>query len=106
VPLDTPFRSMSRGEGMKAMLCAALAHRPELLLLDEPFAGLDPLVREEVLRGVLAAHEGATLCVTHDLDVASRLADRTLLLSEGRIAREEAQVSPRDMIRMLGEVAS
>jgi ABC-2 type transport system ATP-binding protein len=86
VPLDTPFRALSRGEGMKAMLVAALAPDPALLLLDEPFAGLDPVVREEVLRGVIRAGGQTILCATHDLDVAARIADRVAVLSRGRIA--------------------
>ena len=88
VPLRTPFKSMSRGEGMKAMLVAALAPEPELLLLDEPFAGLDVIAREEVLRGVIGAlreGERSVLCTTHDLDVASRIADDAALLSAGKI---------------------
>lgn len=90
VPMKTRFKSMSRGQGMKAMLVAALAPEPDLLLLDEPFAGLDVLVREEVLQGVLAAlkdGERTVLCATHELDVASRIADRVAVLERGRIVQ-------------------
>ena len=90
IPADTPFKAMSRGEGMKAMLAAALAPRPPLLLLDEPFAGLDPLVREEVLRSVIGElrdGERTVLVATHDLDVVARIADRVAILAGGRIAR-------------------
>jgi len=91
VPTNTKFKQMSRGQGMKAMLAAALAPSPRVLLLDEPFGGLDPLVREEVLRNVIAALGGeprTVLMCTHDLDVAARVADRIAVLVEGRVVRE------------------
>jgi ABC-2 type transport system ATP-binding protein len=91
VPQRTRFAAMSRGQAMKAMLAGALAPDPRVLLLDEPFGGLDPLVREDVLRNVIAALGGeprTVLMATHDLDVAARVADRVALLAGGRIVRE------------------
>ena len=91
VPRKSRIGSMSRGESMKAMLVAALASAPEVLLLDEPFGGLDAIVREEFLRGVLSVLEEprpTVLLVTHDLDVAARLADRLAVLKNGVIVRE------------------
>ena len=91
VPLAKRFKHMSRGQGMKAMLAAAMASDPDLLLLDEPFGGLDPLVREEVLRNVINAlgeNPRTVLLTTHDLDVAARVADRVAVLSDGRVSRE------------------
>jgi ABC-2 type transport system ATP-binding protein len=91
VPLDTPFRALSLGEATKAMLVAAMAHAPRLLLLDEPFSGLDAAAREELLRGFLSevSLDGRTVLVTtHDLDVASRIADRIAVLANGRIERD------------------
>jgi ABC-2 type transport system ATP-binding protein len=91
VPLDVRFKDLSRGQGMKAMLAAALAPDPEVLLLDEPFAGLDPMVRDDVLKGVLGElREGrrTVICATHELDAAARIADRVAILAKGRIARE------------------
>lgn len=90
VPLLTPFRGLSRGQAMKAMLAGALAHDPELLLLDEPFTGLDPLARDDILRAVIEELRGerTVLLSTHDLEVATRVADRVAILDGGRIARE------------------
>jgi ABC-2 type transport system ATP-binding protein len=91
VPLDVRFKDLSRGQGMKAMLAAALAPDPEVLLLDEPFAGLDPMVRDDVLKGVLGElREGrrTVICATHELDAAARIADRVAILAKGRIVRE------------------
>jgi ABC-2 type transport system ATP-binding protein len=91
VPLGTRFRDMSRGEGMKAMLALSLAHGPQILLLDEPFAGLDPIVRVEVLRHVIGAageRRRTVLLSTHDLEVVARVADRIALLAQGRIVRD------------------
>jgi ABC-2 type transport system ATP-binding protein len=114
VPTNVPFRALSRGQGMKAMLAAALAPDPEVLLLDEPFAGLDPMVRDEVLRGVLGElRDGrrTVVCATHELDAAARVADRVAVLAGGRIVREgtladvvEAADEPTDVPRRLHEV--
>ncbi len=90
VPLHTPLSALSRGQGMKVMLVAALAPEPELLLLDEPFAGLDPLVREQVLAVVIdsvRAGERTVLCATHELELAARIADRIAVLEGGRIVQ-------------------
>ncbi len=86
VPLDTSFCSLSRGQAMKAMVLGALAPRPKLLLLDEPFGGLDPNAREELMASLLACVENqaqSILIATHQLDVAARLADRVVVLEEG-----------------------
>ena len=91
VATDVRFQHLSRGQGMKAMLAAALGSGPELLLLDEPFGGLDPMVRETVLSSVIGAignEPRGVLIATHDLDVAARIADRVALLADGRISRE------------------
>jgi ABC-2 type transport system ATP-binding protein len=91
IPTDVKLRDLSRGQGMKAMLAAALAPDPDVLLLDEPFAGLDPIVREEVLRSVIGQlRDGRRTVVvaTHELDAAARIADRVAVLSDGRIVKE------------------
>ena len=90
VPRATRLGAMSKGQGTKAMLVLALAHDPEVLLLDEPFGGLDPLVREDVLRAVIGAlrsERRTVLCATHELDVAARIADRVAIVAAGRVLR-------------------
>jgi ABC-2 type transport system ATP-binding protein len=90
VPRATPLGRMSRGEAMKTMLLLAAAAPRELLLLDEPFGGLDPVVRQELLGSVLGIDGGpAVLVATHELDLVARLADRVLVLADGRIVRDE-----------------
>lgn len=81
-------KDLSKGQREKHLLVAALAHRPELLLLDEPFSGLDPVVRQEVLGAVLGhlRDEGRTiLVVTHSLLDVERLADRVVLVEDGDV---------------------
>jgi ABC-2 type transport system ATP-binding protein len=78
---------------MKAALLSSLAYRPKLLVLDEPFSGLDPLVREEFVRGVLevsALGEWTVLVSSHDIDEVERLADRVALLDGGKLRVNES----------------
>jgi ABC-2 type transport system ATP-binding protein len=88
IPLTRKFKQLSRGQAARALLVAALGQSPRLLLLDECFAGLDPLARRDLLAGFLAElaeHEIPTLAVTHDLDVAARIAERVMVLAAGRV---------------------
>lgn len=84
--------ALSGGQGQRVALARALVREPELLLLDEPFGALDALTRigmQALVRALCAAHRPAVLLVTHDVDEAVQLADRVLVLAEGRIAHEE-----------------
>lgn len=87
-------RGMSRGELVKAMLVLALARRPRLLVLDEPLAGLDPLVRDEAMRLLMRARdEGTTILFSshHGEDVA-RIATEVAFVHGGHIvARAPAE---------------
>jgi sulfonate transport system ATP-binding protein len=83
--------SLSGGQAQRVSLARALVSEPDLLLLDEPFSGLDALTRIEMHRLVLdlwERHRPAVLLVTHDVDEALALADRALVLADGRIAHE------------------
>jgi len=81
--------SLSLGNQQRVQLAAALVHRPELLVLDEPFSGLDP-VGVDVLSGVLrrsARSDGAAVVFSsHQLDLVERLCDEVVLIDHGRIA--------------------
>ena len=83
-----PARALSGGEAQRVSLARAFAARPELLLLDEPFAGLDAPTRAQLLEDfaqILAEARPTTLLVTHDRAEALRLADRVAVLIEGRL---------------------
>jgi len=81
--------SLSLGNQQRVQLAAALVHRPDVLVLDEPFSGLDP-VGVDVLSGVLrraARSEGAAVVFSsHQLDLVERLCDEVVLIDHGRIA--------------------
>ncbi len=87
--LDTPVRSLSLGQRMRAELAAALLHSPELLILDEPTIGLDVLSKQRLREFLIAerAERGTTLLLTtHDMGDIERLCDRVLVVDHGRLA--------------------
>lgn len=95
LPGERKLRDLSRGQRMKAALIAALTYRPELLVLDEPFSGLDPLVREEFITGLLELAEGEGFTVvlaSHDIEEVARLADHVVLLNHGVVVLDEDSV--------------
>jgi len=92
---------LSGGEQQRVALARSLVRQPSLLLADEPFGALDALTRlkmHDLLRELCARHRPAVLLVTHDVDEAISLADRILVLDEGRLI-EDLRVdlpAPRD----------
>jgi ABC-type multidrug transport system ATPase subunit len=104
--LTAPQRiaAMSRGTKMKAALLASLAYRPELVLLDEPFTGLDPVVRDELVRALLqaCAERTATVFVSsHDIDEIERLADWIGFIERGRLLFAEPTALLLSRFRLL-----
>ncbi len=90
LPTDKTVKTLSRGNQTKLALVAAMAHGPRLLLLDEPTAGLDPVVRAEVLDvlwEITEDGEHAVLYSTHVLSDINRLADELVFLRDGRIVQ-------------------
>lgn len=81
-------KHLSRGELAKAALLIALAYRPELLVLDEPSSGLDPVVRRDILEAIVrtVADEGRTVFFSsHLLDEIERVSDRLAMIVNGRV---------------------
>ena len=85
---ETRIKNLSRGERAKVGLLVALAYRPELLLLDEPSAGLDPGARRHILEAIVrtVAEEGRTVIFSsHLLDEVERVSDRVAMIHHGRV---------------------
>ena len=92
LPEDRKLKQLSRGMLMKAALLSSLAYRPKLLVLDEPFSGLDPLVRDEFIHGVLevsAVGDWTVVVSSHDIEEVERLADHVAMLDAGRLGLSE-----------------
>lgn len=93
LPAERKLGQLSRGMLMKAALVSSLAYRPKLLVLDEPFSGLDALVRDEFIRGLLdvsAQGEWTVLVSSHDIEEVERLCDRVAMLERGRLRLNES----------------
>jgi ABC-2 type transport system ATP-binding protein len=90
--LDRKIRNLSRGQRVKAAFTGALSFHPRLLIMDEPFAGLDPAVRDEVLDALfeLMNREAWSILVSsHEIDEVERLADLVVVLDEGKAVISE-----------------
>ena len=86
------IRGLSRGQHVRTGLLMALVHRPELLVLDEPSSGLDPVVRRDILEAIIrtVASEGRTILFSsHLLDEVERVSDRVAMLHQGRVVLED-----------------
>lgn len=84
---------LSRGQRARAALLVAVAHRPELLVLDEPSSGLDPLVRRDILDAIIrtVADEGRTVVFSsHLLDEVQRVSDRIAILNHGKLSHSSS----------------
>ncbi len=86
LPVDRKLKHLSRGMRMKALLASSLAYRPKLIVLDEPFNGLDPLVRDQLIEALLENVDGATVVISsHDLAEIESFASHIGYLNEGRL---------------------
>ena len=93
LPEDRKLSRLSRGMLMKAVLLSSLAYRPKLLVLDEPFSGLDPLARHEFIAGLIEAArlgEWSVLVSSHDIDDVEKLVDRAVMIDAGRLVLQES----------------
>ncbi|MGH9685680.1 MAG: ABC transporter ATP-binding protein [Candidatus Acidiferrales bacterium] len=100
LPTDRRIRELSHGMRMKAALASSLAYRPRLIILDEPFTGLDPLVRDELIEGTLQAAEGATILVScHDLSDIETFVTHIGYLDRGRLQFSEEMTSLTNRFR-------
>jgi ABC-2 type transport system ATP-binding protein len=98
LPPSRKLRHLSHGMRMKAAMASALAYRPKLIVLDEPFTGLDALVRDELIEGLLPSAENTTVFISsHDLSEIENFASHIGFLDRGRLqfAEEMGSLSAR-----------
>jgi ABC-2 type transport system ATP-binding protein len=102
LPRKQKLKQLSRGMKMKAALVSAIAYRPQLLILDEPFSGLDPLVRDELVEGILAIaadHRWTVFVSSHDLAEIENLVTHVAYLDRGRLQFSEELASLQERFR-------
>src|SRR5689334_16547734 len=100
LPRDRKLGKLSRGMRMKAALVSSLAYHPRLIVLDEPFGGLDPLVRDELIEGLVERGREATIFISsHDLAEIENLASHVGYLEQGRLRFSEEMSSLAERFR-------
>ena len=94
LPLDRKIKALSRGMKMKLALASALAFHPRLIVLDEPFGGLDPLVRDQLIEGLLErAAESTIFLSSHDLAEIESFSSHVGYLDSGKLLFSEEMAS-------------
>lgn len=100
LPLERKLGQLSRGMQIKAALVSSLAYHPKLIILDEPFTGLDPLVRDQLIEGLLERAGGATVLISsHDLAEIESFASHVGYLDQGRLLLSEEMNALNDRFR-------
>jgi ABC-type multidrug transport system ATPase subunit len=102
LPRRTRLKDLSRGMRMKAALVSSIAYRPRLLILDEPFSGLDPLVRDELTDGILelaVETEWTVFVSSHDLSELESIVSHVAYIEQGRILFSEELASVQARFR-------
>lgn len=108
LPLDQKIKSFSRGMRMKTAFLSSLAYRPRLLLLDEPFSGLDPVVLSDLLDALVEItqqEEWTMLLSSHDMDHVERLVDDVAILRSSSIVLNESIESLQSRFRRVDFIA-
>ena len=109
LPDYAPLRSLSRGTRMKAALLSSLAYQPRLIVLDEPFSGLDTLVRDELTRALLADLAAVSLSTilisSHDIEELERLVDWIGFIDAGRLLFAEPVSALLNRFRQIEVIA-
>ena len=102
LPPDRKLKHLSRGMKMKTRLTCSLAYRPNLLILDEPFSGLDPLTREELIEVLVECAEETTIVLTsHDLPEIESFVSHIAYFAEGQLHFAEELPSLRERFRQV-----
>lgn len=100
LPLDRKLHHLSRGMKMKAALASSLAYHPKLIVLDEPFGGLDPLVRDQLIEALLERATEATVFISsHDLAEIESFASHVGYLENGKLRFSEEMTALADRFR-------
>lgn len=94
----TPAARLSGGQQKRLAIAVTAIHNPDLIVLDEPAAGLDPRARQEIRRMIerLAGNKVTVLFSSHDMEEVSRIADRLILMDNGQIV---AEGQPEDLLQ-------
>jgi ABC-2 type transport system ATP-binding protein len=100
LPGSRKLKHLSRGMRMKAALASSLAYHPKLLVLDEPFTGLDPLVRDEFIEGLVGISQDTTMLISsHDLAEIESFATHIGFLDQGRLQFSQSMTDLSERFR-------